>query len=75
MKINEVINKLISSAILQSLKGSKEKTFSELTEDVKKIIQKKFGILKIPSPGTLFLCGSTWNQGVLSKLLQGAAEN
>lgn len=46
MKIDEPIYKQISSAILQSLKRSKGKTFSELTEDVIQIVEKKYGSFK-----------------------------
>ena len=46
MKIDETIYKQISTAILQSLKRSKGKTFSELSEDVKNIVEKKFGSFK-----------------------------
>ncbi len=40
-KIDSSIYDPFKSAILQSLKGSKGKTFTELTEDVVKIIRKK----------------------------------
>lgn len=46
MKIDETIYKQISTAILQSLKRSKGKTFSELTEDVINIIGKKYRSFK-----------------------------
>jgi len=41
MKIDEAIYEPFKAAILQSLKRSKGKTFTELTEDVTKIIRKK----------------------------------
>ena len=41
MKIDAAIYDPFKSAILQSLKGSKGKTFTELTDDVIKIIRKK----------------------------------
>ena len=41
MKIEEKIYATIKAAILQSLKGSTGKTFTELTGDVVKIIRKK----------------------------------
>lgn len=41
MKFDSAIYKPIKAAILQSLKGSKGKTFTELTDDVVKIIKKK----------------------------------
>ena len=40
-KINTDIYEPVKAAILQSLKGSKGKTFTELTDDVVKIIRKK----------------------------------
>ena len=41
MKFDSAIYTPIKAAILQSLKGSKGKTFTELTDDVIKIIRKK----------------------------------
>ena len=46
VKIDSSIYEPFKSAILQSLKGSKGKTFSELTDDVVKIIRKKFSEFK-----------------------------
>ena len=40
-KFDAAIYEPFKAAILQSLKGSKGKTFTELTEDVVKIIKKK----------------------------------
>jgi hypothetical protein len=40
-KFDTAIYEPVKSAILQSLKGSKGKTFTELTDDVVKIIRKK----------------------------------
>ena len=40
-KFDAAIYEPVKLAILQSLKGSKGKTFTELTEDVVKIIRKK----------------------------------
>ena len=40
-KFDAAIYEPFKAAILQSLKGSKGKTFTELTEDVVKIIRKK----------------------------------
>mgnify|MGYP006388252415 CR=1 FL=1 len=40
-KFDAVIYEPVKAAILQSLKGSKGKTFTELTDDVVKIIKKK----------------------------------
>ena len=41
MKFDPEIYTPIKAAILQSLKGTKGKTFTELTDDVEKIIRKK----------------------------------
>lgn len=40
--VDREIYEPFKAAILQSLKGSKGKTFTELTDDVVKIIKKKF---------------------------------
>ena len=45
-KIDASIYEPFKAAILQSLKGSKGKTFSELTDDVVKIIRNKFSSFK-----------------------------
>jgi hypothetical protein len=45
-KIDSSIYEPFKAAILQSLKGSKGKTFSELTDDVVKTIKKKFPSFK-----------------------------
>ena len=41
MKVDAAIYEPVKAAILQSLKGSKGKTFTELSDDVVKIIRKK----------------------------------
>jgi hypothetical protein len=41
MKIDAAIYEPFKAAIIQSLKGSKGKTYSELADDVAKIIRKK----------------------------------
>lgn len=46
MKIDSSIYEPFKAAILQSLKGSKGKTFAELTDDVVKIIRKKMPAFK-----------------------------
>lgn len=46
MKIDSAIYELFKTAILQSLKGSEGKTFTELTNDVVKIIRKKIPAFK-----------------------------
>jgi hypothetical protein len=45
-KINSAIYEPFKAAITQSLKGSKGKTFTELTNDVVKIIKKKLPLFK-----------------------------
>ena len=45
-KIDAAIYEPFKSAIVQSLKGSKGKTFTELTDDVVKVIRKKFSSFK-----------------------------
>ena len=50
MKIDSSIYEPFKAAILQSLKGSKGKTFTELTDDVVKIIKKKFSEFKGSTP-------------------------
>ncbi|MBK9569460.1 MAG: hypothetical protein IPO53_05725 [Chitinophagaceae bacterium] len=42
MNIDSSVYEPFKAAILQSLKGSKGKTFTELSEDVAGIISKKF---------------------------------
>jgi len=46
VKIDSSIYEPFRSAILESLKGSKGKTFTELSDDVIKIIKKKFSAFK-----------------------------
>ena len=50
VKIDSSIYEPFKAAILQSLKGSKGKTFTELTDDVVKIIKKKFSEFKGSTP-------------------------
>jgi hypothetical protein len=45
-KFDSTIYEPVKAAILQSLKGSKGKTFTELTDDVVKIIRKKMPSFK-----------------------------
>lgn len=40
-KIDSAIYKVVKDSILQSLKGSRGKTFTELTDDVVRIMKKK----------------------------------
>ena len=46
MKIDATIYEPFKAAIIQSLKGSKGKTFTELTDDVVKLIRKKMPAFK-----------------------------
>jgi hypothetical protein len=48
--IEDTIYQPFKAAILQSLKGSKGKTFTELTDDVVKIIRKKMPAFKKSIP-------------------------
>ena len=50
MKIDAAIYEPFKAAIMQSLKGSKGKTFTELTDDVVKIIKKKMPTFKKSIP-------------------------
>jgi hypothetical protein len=50
MKFDEEVYVPVKTAIIQSLKGSKGKTFSELTDDVVKIIRKKLPDFKRSIP-------------------------
>ena len=49
-KFDSAIYEPFKAAILQSLKGSKGKSFTELTEDVVKIIRKKMPAFKRSIP-------------------------
>lgn len=49
-KFDAAIYEPVKAAILQSLKGSKGKTFTELTDDVVKIIRKKMPDFKRSIP-------------------------
>lgn len=46
MKMDTAIYETVKAAILQSLKGSKGKTFTELTDDVVKTVKKKMPAFK-----------------------------
>jgi len=50
VKIDSAIYDPFKAAILESLKGSKGKAFTELTDDVVKIIRKKFSSFKGSMP-------------------------
>ena len=49
-KFDAAVYEPVKAAILQSLKGSKGKTFTELTDDVVKIIRKKLPDFKKSIP-------------------------
>jgi len=49
-KFDAAIYESVKAAILQSLEGSKGKTFTELTDDVVKIIRKKMPAFKRSIP-------------------------
>jgi hypothetical protein len=50
MKIDATVYEAIKAAILQSLKGSRGKTFTDVTDDVVKIIRKKMPEFKKSIP-------------------------
>jgi len=56
VKIDSSIYDPFKSAILESLKGSKGKTFTELSDDVIKIIKKKFSEFKGSIPWYAISC-------------------
>ena len=56
-KFDATIYEPFKSAIISSLKGSRGKTFTELTDDVIKIIHKRMLALNDPFPGTPFRSG------------------
>ena len=68
-KIDAFIYEPIRLAILQSLIRSKGKTFTQLTDEVVKIIHTKCRTLKNQYPGKLSPYGLTWKQEGLWKLL------
>lgn len=45
-KFDSAVYEPFKAAVLQSLKGSKGKTFNELTDDVVKVIRKKMPLFK-----------------------------
>lgn len=73
--IDAAIYEPFKAAILQSLKGSKGKTFTELTDDVVKIIKKKCRVLQNLFHGTQSLSGWIWKHGVLLKRILKREEN
>jgi len=71
VKIDSSIYEPFKSAILQSLKGSKGKTFSELTDDVVKIIRKKFSQFKGSIPWyTISVLRDLETRGVVDNFIE-----
>ncbi|MBK8087500.1 MAG: hypothetical protein IPK31_05905 [Chitinophagaceae bacterium] len=64
-KFDAAIYEPFKAAILQSLKGSKGKTFTDLTDDVVKIIRKKCPALPNQFPGIRSPFASIWKQEAL----------
>ena len=70
-KIDSSIYEPFKAAILQSLKGSKGKTFSELTDDVVKNIKKKTPSFKGSIPWyTISILRDLETRGVVDNLLK-----
>jgi hypothetical protein len=61
-KFDAAIYEPVKAAILQSLKGSKGKTFTELADDVVKIIRKKMPDFKRSIPWYTIPYVLTWRQ-------------
>ena len=71
VKIDSSIYEPFKSAILQSLKGSRGKTFSELTDDVVKIIRKKFSQFKGSIPWyTISVLRDLETRGVVDNFIE-----
>src|SRR4026209_856341 len=71
VKIDSSIYEPFKSAILQSLKGSRGKTFSELTDDVIKIIRKKFSQFKGSIPWyTISVLRDLETRGVIDNFIE-----
>ena len=71
VKIDSSIYEPFKSAILQSLKGSRGKTFSELTDDVVKIIRKKFSEFKGSIPWyTISVLRDLETRGVVDNFIE-----
>ena len=70
-KIDSSIYEPLKAAILQSLKGSKGKTFSELTDDVIKITKKKFSEFKGSIPWyTISVLRDLETKGVVDNVVE-----
>jgi uncharacterized protein DUF6958 len=71
VKIDSSIYEPFKSAILQSLKGSKGKTFSELTDDVVKIIRKEFSQFKGSIPWyTISVLRDLETRGIVDNVIE-----
>jgi len=71
VKIDSSIYEPFKSAILQSLKGSRGKTFSELTDDVVKIIRKQFSQFKGSIPWyTISVLRDLETRGVVDNFIE-----
>ena len=70
-KIDSLIYEPFKTAILQSLKGSKGKTFSELTDDVVKNIKKKTPSFKGSIPWyTISILRDLETRGVVDNFIE-----
>ena len=71
VKIDSSIYEPFKSAILESLKGSKGKTFTELSDDVIKIIKKKFSEFKGSIPWyTISVLRDLETRGVIDNFIE-----
>ena len=71
VKIDSSIYEPFKAAILQSLKGSKGKTFTELSDDVIKIIKKKFSEFKGSIPWyTISVLRDLETRGVVDNFIE-----
>lgn len=71
VKIDSSIYEPFKSAILQSLKGSRGKTFSDLTDDVVKIIRKKISEFKGSIPWyTISVLRDLETRGVVDNFIE-----
>jgi len=71
VKIDSSIYEPFKAAILQSLKGSKGKTFTELSDDVIKIVKKKFSEFKGSIPWyTISVLRDLETRGVVDNFIE-----
>jgi hypothetical protein len=70
-KIDSSIYDPFKAAILQTLKGSKGKTFSDLTDDVRKIIRKNFSEFKGSIPWyTISVLRDMETRGIIDNFIE-----